>query len=107
MFTRPPVTALAATRTGMVIVQDPAAGIVVPIGSENDVAPGTAVNAPPQVVAPAGAAAIVYPAPIEARLSVNTAISDAATAAALLIVTVEHRRATLHDARPARTPWTR
>src|SRR4029079_7776583 len=59
VFTRPPVTALAATCTGMVIVQDPAAGMVVPMGSENEVAPGTAVKAPPQVVAPAGAAAIV------------------------------------------------
>src|SRR5215831_2331363 len=84
VLVRVPVTALAATATGMVIVQVPAAGIVPPMASVTVVA--VFDSEPPQVVV--GAAATLYPAPSVARLSVNAAVSVAGAAAVLVSVIV-------------------
>ena len=84
VLVRAPVTALAATCTGMVIVQLPAAGMVPPAASVTVVA--VFVSTPPQVVV--GAAATVNPAPIEAMLSTNAAVSVAIAAFELVSVIV-------------------
>lgn len=62
------IVALPPTSTGTVIVQLAERGIVPP-AMENEVAPAGAVIVPPQVVAGAGDAATVKPAPIVVRSS--------------------------------------